>query len=86
MKKGKQALQERVSVLRDELVARPLRLWHEDIGPVLWWCWPIGEAPYAGSPLDNDWPGYHTHRTPIVIPLIAVNQRKPLSPPKRGKK
>ena len=32
--------------------ARPLAEWHEDIGPVLWWRFPIEEAPYAGTPLD----------------------------------
>lgn len=26
--------------------------WHEDIGTVLWWKFPIEEAPYVGSPLD----------------------------------
>lgn len=48
---------------------RPLSEWHEDEGPVLWWSFPIEEAPYAGSPLDTDWPGYHTHWTPIPIPV-----------------
>lgn len=33
-------------------IARPLSEWHEDIGPVLWWCFPVEEAPYVGSPLD----------------------------------
>lgn len=32
--------------------ARPLGEWHEDIGPVLWWKFPLAEAPYVGSPLD----------------------------------
>lgn len=32
--------------------ARPLSEWHEDMGPVLWWAWPITEAPYIGTPLD----------------------------------
>ena len=31
---------------------RPFHEWHEDKGPVLWWLWPIEEAPYVGSPLD----------------------------------
>lgn len=35
---------------------RPLAEWHEDMGPVLWWCWKdgnwLGEAPYVGSPRD----------------------------------
>jgi hypothetical protein len=45
-----------------------LKDWHEDDGPVLWWCRPVEEPPYAGTPLDADWPGYHTHWTPIVVP------------------
>lgn len=33
-------------------IARPLREWHEDIGPVLWWRFPVDEPPYVGTPLD----------------------------------
>ena len=47
---------------------RPLEEWGEDYGDVLWWVFPIEEPPYAGSPLDADWPGYHTHWTPIIEP------------------
>lgn len=32
--------------------ARPLSEWHEEIGPVLWWKFPINEPPYVGTPLD----------------------------------
>jgi hypothetical protein len=32
--------------------ARPLSEWHEDMGPKLWWRFPIEEPPYCGSPLD----------------------------------
>lgn len=46
----------------------PIQDWHEDDGPVLWWRPPIEEPPYSGTPLDNDWPGYHTHFTLIVMP------------------
>jgi len=53
---------------RERPVARPESEWHEDFGDVLWWRFPIVEPPYAGSPLDTDWPGYHTHWTPIAIP------------------
>ena len=49
--------------------ARPLDEWHEDFGDVLWWCFPVDEPPYVGTPLDTDWPGYHTHWTDIPIPL-----------------
>jgi len=50
--------------------ARPLDEWHEDVGPALWWCFPIEEAPYAGDPRCDDWPGYHTHWTPIPLPAL----------------
>ncbi len=49
-------------------VARPISEWHEDSGSALWWRFPIEEPPYSGTPLDSDWPGYHTHWTPIVCP------------------
>lgn len=49
--------------------SRPKSAWGEDIGPVLWWVYPIEEPPYAGTPLDSGWPGYHTHWTPIPTPL-----------------
>jgi hypothetical protein len=32
-------------------VARPLSEWTEDDGDVLWWKFPITEAPWVGSPL-----------------------------------
>jgi hypothetical protein len=47
---------------------RPLREWHEEIGPALWWRFPIEEAPFCGDPGGDDWPGYHTHWTPIPLP------------------
>jgi len=58
-------------------VARPISEWHEDYGNALWWRFPIDEPPYSGSPLDDDWPGYHTHWTPIVCP-DDPGQRGPL--------
>lgn len=48
--------------------ARTLEEWGEDYGDVLWWKFPIKEPPYVGSPLDEKWPAYHTHWTPIVMP------------------
>lgn len=33
-------------------LARPIAEYHEDMGPVLWWKFPIEEAPYVGSPND----------------------------------
>lgn len=56
-------------------VARPEEDWHEDMGPQLWWFFPVEEAPYVGSPLDEDWPGYHTHFTPIPMPADADHAR-----------
>lgn len=51
--------------------AHPIDEWHEDYGDVLWWTFPIEEAPYCGNPLDSEWPGYLTHWTPIVTPEVA---------------
>ena len=54
--------------------ARPESEWHEDHGDVLWWRFPLDEPPYVGSPLHDDWPGYHTHWTPlpgVVAPRAA---------------
>lgn len=48
--------------------ARPLAEWHEEDGPALWWKFPINEAPWCGTPLCDDWPHYHTHWTPLVVP------------------
>ena len=47
---------------------RPLEEWWEAYGDVLWWKFPIEEPPYVGSPLDENWPGYHTHWIPIPLP------------------
>jgi len=57
-----------------EPVARPEDEYHEDMGAVLWWRFPIDEPPYCGSPLDSEWPGYHTHFTPLgPMPIPANN-------------
>lgn len=37
-------------------ILRPLAFWHEDQGPALFWRAPVSEPPYAGTPLDSDWP------------------------------
>ena len=50
------------------LTAHPLEDYHEDNGPCLWWKFPIEEPPFVGSPLDADWPGYHTHFTRLLVP------------------
>ena len=50
------------------LKARLLEEWHEDYGTALWWFFPVCEPPYVGSPLWDDWPGYHTHWTKYDVP------------------
>lgn len=47
---------------------RRLDEWHEEHSDVLWWKFPIDEPPYCGTPLDGNWPEYHTHWTPLLIP------------------
>lgn len=49
-------------------LALPLAEYHEDFGHVLWWTFPINEPPYCGIPTDSDWPGYHTHWSPLPVP------------------
>lgn len=62
-------LREQAQLLRRfQIRARPESEWREDFGPVLWWTNPISEPPYVGTPLDQDWPGYHTHWTTIQAP------------------
>jgi hypothetical protein len=59
-------------------VPLPLEQWHEGIGPVLWWFFPVEEAPWCGGPQDSDWPGYHTHWTPL--PGVAQPDGTPAQP------
>lgn len=87
------------------LTPRPIEEWHEDLGPQLWWAFPLSEAPYLGSPLDagqtievvvryyrcgavyekthrhmvGEWPGYHTHFTPIphITPPAGAAEEEP---------
>lgn len=54
-------------------------LWHEDYGPVLWWIFPLQEPPYCGTPLDSDWPGYHTHWTCLCIPHDPTDREQRLA-------
>mgnify|MGYP001761385437 CR=1 FL=1 len=55
---------------------RPLSEWHEDDGPVTWWNLPVDEPAWIGTPLDSDWPGYHSHWTPHpVLPSNAGQQQ-----------
>ncbi|MEK4474321.1 hypothetical protein NSQ91_13985 [Paenibacillus sp. FSL R7-0048] len=54
--------------IKQQFAARPLDEWHEEMGDMLWWMFPIQEPPYCGNPLDSDWSDCYTHWTPIVIP------------------
>lgn len=65
------------AVVVDE--ARPRSEYHEDMGPVVWWAFPVNEPSWIGTPNDDDWPGYHTHWTPhprVPVPAAALNQGK----------
>lgn len=55
-------------MLADLLNLHPADTWSEDDGDVLWWCLPIEEPPYCGTPLDMAFPRYATHwsRVPKV--------------------
>jgi hypothetical protein len=55
-------------------VPRPLADWHEDYGEVLWWFFPVREAPYVGSPLCDDWQDYYTHWTPLPVAPVQPKQ------------
>lgn len=55
----------------EPLIARHLSEWHEDDGPACWWAWSgdklgwADEPCWVGTPLESDWPGYHTHWTRV---------------------
>jgi hypothetical protein len=53
----------------DRLLTRERESWHEEDGVVLWWTLPLNEPPYVGTPLDDDFPEYVTHWTPLILPL-----------------
>lgn len=52
----------------EKVGARLAEHWHEDIGPVLWWNFPVEEPPYCGTPLDEHFPKYKTHFSMIDMP------------------
>lgn len=62
------------------LLARHISEWHEDDGPVMWWAWNgeqrqwAGEPAWIGSPLENEWPGYHTHWTKHPVMPVYKSQ------------
>lgn len=57
-----------LSIEPQKVIAYQADKWHEDMGDVLWWEFPIREAPYCGTPLDDDFPEYMTHFTKIKLP------------------
>lgn len=65
----KSDIADKMQTIFGSYTARSIDEWHEVYGDVLWWEFPIEESPYCGTPLDSSWPGYHTHWTPISIPV-----------------
>ena len=59
-----------------KVIAQLAEKWHEDIGPVLWWDFPVEEPPYCGTPLDDDFPKYKTHFTELHIPDEVEQEQK----------
>ena len=59
-----------------KVIAHLAEKWHEDIGPVLWWDFPVEEPPYCGTPLDDDFPKYKTHFTELHIPDEVEQEQK----------
>lgn len=73
---------ERVKVVTQKLKAATQApavrdTWTEEIGAVLWWRFPVVEPPYAGTPLDCDFPEYATHWTPIHVPADPPRRQTP---------
>jgi hypothetical protein len=58
---------------------QPKDEWTEDDGNVLWWSLPLREPPYAGTPLDDDFPEHLTHWTRIPPPIepAATEETEP---------
>lgn len=48
---------------------RPFDDWHEDIGNVLWWSFPIEEPPYSGTPYDDEYPFEYDDPSVGWVPL-----------------
>jgi len=59
---------------KDKLeTVRPLSVWHEDFGCVLWHRMPICEPPYCGTPDASDWPYEDDDETLFWSPLPDSN-------------
>jgi hypothetical protein len=59
----------------EERIPKERASWHEEDGSVLWWTLPVSEAPYAGTPLDDDFPEYATHWTRIAVPFGSMTDK-----------
>lgn len=55
-------------IINRALTAFKKEAYHEDMGNVLWWKFPVEEPPYVGSPLSYDWSDRYTHFTPLIVP------------------
>jgi hypothetical protein len=64
-----------LTTLQRAAVPLPAVEWTEDDGDVLWWTFPVVEAPFVGTPdmleeVDEDGlPLHYTHWTPLVVPV-----------------
>ena len=48
------------------LIPRPESEWHEDMGDVMWFHFPIQESPWVGTPLTSSWiEDWYTHFVPL---------------------
>lgn len=72
LKKENESLKKQWEGLKEYYEAlQPIEDWTEDDGNVLWWCLPICEPPYCGTPYDTDFradngEGYFTHFSYII--------------------
>lgn len=61
-----EALADELAAARAALRPRPEIEWHEDMGDVLWFHFPIQEPPWVGTPLTNTWvEDWYTHFLPL---------------------
>jgi hypothetical protein len=51
--------------------ARPIDEYHDDMGPVLWWKFPITEEPYVGSPGDT---GYVVEAETVLSSFTQIRK------------
>jgi hypothetical protein len=71
--------QRAAELIEQQIMPRPLADWNEDDGHVTWWAFPVEEPAWIGTPLCEDWPGYHTHWTPH--PVLPIPPELPAAAP-----